>query len=67
MRYLAIIIPLALCSCVSDQQRQDIANVQQAMHGAAESLPASPQRTIILNGTEATATAVGHPIPGVSP
>lgn len=57
------ILLLALAGCVSDQQRADIANVQQAMHGAAESLPPSPQRSVILAGTESTAAAVGHPIP----
>lgn len=72
MKILALLcfLAFALCGCVSDQQRQDIANVQQGMHGAAESLPPSPQRTVILAGTESTAAAVGHPIPitlGVTP
>jgi hypothetical protein len=63
MRSLFLLPILLLAGCVTDQQRTDIANVQQAMHGAAESLPPSPQRAVILAGTEATAAAVGHPIP----
>jgi len=69
MKYL-LFLPLLLCAgCVSDAQRQDVANNSQAQIAAAQSLPASPQTADIVALALANAQLVGLPIatPTVTP
>lgn len=63
------LLVLALCGCASDRTCAAVSDMQGAMHGAADSLPPSPQRDVLLRGTTASAAALGHPLtlPGVSP
>lgn len=53
---LLLLLTMLLCSCVSDQQRQDIHDNAQASYNAAASLPGNPPQA---QGIEASQVAIG--------